>query len=125
VSVGGGAWRASDEELDEAIDDAIFRFDAERLHVLLVTFGVDPNRRIGLGEIPLLHLALDAETDRGIGEPGYVPAGSCFSVLLDAGGDPRSIHLGQSVIQKVGTWRGLSGLRVLLEQAGWSAADEQ
>jgi hypothetical protein len=105
----------SEEELDELLDDAIYAFDAELLNNLLRRYSVDPNRRID--GVPMLHLALDAETERGIGEPGYRPTGRCLEVLIDAGADPFVSYLDETVDEWMTASPAVAEVQCVIERA--------
>ena len=105
----------ADADLDEALDDAIYGFDAARLQMLLDRYGVDPNHLID--GMPMLHSALDAEVDRGIGDENYLPTGACMVVLIEAGADVSSVYLGENVLEKIGDYSGLATLREAVEHA--------
>lgn len=73
--------------LDEALEDAIYGFDAARLRSLIKQHSVDPNRRVGAldGGMPLLRIALDAEWERGVNDESYLPNGDCVVALVELG----------------------------------------
>ncbi len=105
--------------LDEALEDAIYGFDAARLRSLIEQHSVDPNRRVGAldGGMPLLRIALDAEWERGVNDESYLPNGDCVVALVELGADLDAIYLGTTTSHEIATTPAYALLRHRVEDA--------
>jgi hypothetical protein len=93
----------SGARLNEALEAAIYGFDADRLRALIEQYSVDPSHRTGTfdGGMPLLRIALDAEWERGVDDESYLPQGDCVVVLIEMGADPTATCLGTTTLEKL------------------------
>jgi len=105
--------------LDEALEDAIYGFDVDRLRALMKQHAVDPNRRIGTfdGGMPLLRIALDAEWERGVNDESYLPHGDCVVALVELGADPNAIYVGTTASHELAITPAYALLRHRVEAA--------
>jgi hypothetical protein len=85
----------SDAVLDE-VESSIYSLDAERLLTVMTEQSVSADTRGSyLRNMPLIHMALDAEWQEATqGDGTYLPRYEVLEALLDLGADPTSVYLG-------------------------------
>jgi hypothetical protein len=82
----------------EALFDLVYDADAEAVATFLDVHRISPNIHLPLGDLPLLHAAVDAELEKAVDAPTYMPTDRMVRMLVERGSDPRVEHLGDTAV---------------------------
>jgi hypothetical protein len=82
----------------EALFDLVYDADAEAVATFLDVHRISPNTHLPLGDLPLLYAAVDAEPEKAVFDPTYLPTDRMVRMLLARGSDPRVEHLGATAV---------------------------
>ena len=89
-------YSSPDEETIEALFELVYENDADAVADFLDRHRISANVHLLLGDMPLLHAAVDAETEAAIHDRRYVPTDRTIRMLLERGSDPTTQYLGRT-----------------------------